>query len=129
MAGFTDTSLDRASFDARWVKLRSNPSVTTKVIEVGGDVVGHIASWDQSGKRAVTYWIGREFWGRGIATEALASFLSIEKARPLHAMVASDNVGSLRVLTKCGFQVVGQARAFAHARGEEVDELALQLEA
>ncbi|MFN8426694.1 MAG: GNAT family N-acetyltransferase [Anaerolineales bacterium] len=29
---------------------------------------GSIGSWDMEGKREVGYWIGKEFWGKGIAT-------------------------------------------------------------
>src|SRR4029453_1988037 len=76
-----------------------------------------------------TYWIGREFWGRGIATQALAVLLSAVKTRPLYARAAKDNVASLRVLEKCGFTIAGYERGFANARGEEVEEVVLELRA
>ena len=75
------------------------------------------------GDREVTYWIGREDWGRGIATRALQEFLQLEAARPLYARAASDNAASIRVLTKCGFLIVGEGRGFAHGRNEETDEV------
>ncbi len=62
-----------------------------------------------------------------MATEALTQFLATIKERPLYAGVAKDNVGSIRVLEKCGFTVVEQKRSFAKARGEEIDELFLKL--
>jgi RimJ/RimL family protein N-acetyltransferase len=62
-------------------------------------------SWDQAGQRKVGYWIGKEFWGRGIATRALALFLAEVSERPLYASVATSNVGSIRVLEKCGFTI------------------------
>jgi RimJ/RimL family protein N-acetyltransferase len=52
----------------------------------------------------VGYWLGRSYWGRGIATRALALFLPLVPARPLYAHVASHNTGSMRVLVKCGFR-------------------------
>ena len=55
------------------------------------------------GRRLVGYWIGREFWGRGVATAALAAFVAEVKERPLHAFVAEHNVRSIRVLEKCEF--------------------------
>jgi RimJ/RimL family protein N-acetyltransferase len=92
--------------------------------------VGHIASFDLDGQREVTYWIGRQDWGKGIATRALQQFLTtIEVARPLYARAASDNTGSIRVLEKCGFTRVGAGRAFAHGRGEETEEVVLRLDA
>ena len=74
-----------------------------RVVEIDGRVVGHIASFDLEGQREVTYWIGREDWGRGFATRALQEFLQLEATRPLYARAASDNAASIRVLTKCGF--------------------------
>jgi len=128
MAAFTaaDPS-DRAAFDARWSRLLADGTVTTKTIELDGQVVGTIASWEQDGNREVTYWLAREHWGKGIATRALSEFLQLEAARPVYGVVARDNVGSIRVLKKCGFEIVGQSKSFANARGEEIDELVLAL--
>jgi L-amino acid N-acyltransferase YncA len=42
---------------------------------------------------------------------------------------AKDNVASLRVLEKCGFTVVGYEKGFANARGEEIEEVILELRA
>src|SRR5207244_10686090 len=72
MAAFTSPEFDdRTSFERRWARLRSDSSTTNRVIEIDGRVVGHIASFDLEDRREVTYWIGREDWGRGIATRAL----------------------------------------------------------
>ena len=130
MAAFTSPEFDdRASFERRWARLRSDSSTTNRVIEIDGRVVGHIASFDLEGRREVTYWIGREDWGRGVATRALREFLQLEAARPLYARAASDNAASIRVLTKCGFLTVGEGRGFAHGRNEETDEVVLRLAA
>jgi RimJ/RimL family protein N-acetyltransferase len=75
----------------------------------------------------VTYWIGREFWGRGIATAALAEFLKLQTTRPIFGRAAKDNVGSLRVLAKCGFVIIREDKGYAYARGEEVEEYVLRL--
>ena len=77
----------------------------------------------------MTYWIGRQDWGRGIATRALHELLTrIETARPLYARAASDNADSIRVLEKCGFTPVGAGRAFAHGRDKETEEVVLGLD-
>ena len=55
------------------------------------------------------YWLGSDYWGKGIATQALRQFLQIDTVRPLYAHVAKHNLGSRRVLEKCGFVVVGAA--------------------
>ena len=128
MAAFTaENPNDRAAFDARWARLMATESVTALTIELDGEVVRTVSSWDNEGQREVTYWIGREHWGKGIATRALGEFLQVETARPLHAAAAKDNLGSIRVLEKCGFERVGEGRGFANARGEEIDEVLLEL--
>ena len=81
-----------------------------------------------SGPPEVSYWIGREYWGQGVATRALTALLALVTVRPLYGRAAKDNFASLRVMEKCGFQVVGAERGFANARGEEIDELILRLE-
>lgn len=43
--------------------------------------------------------------GRGIATEGVSAFVLLQQTRPLYAGVANDNVGSIRVLQKCGFKI------------------------
>ena len=121
---------DREAFDERWRRIRESDDSTALVIEVDGKVVGSISSWTNEGEREVTYWIGREHWGRGIATRALAEFLAdVERTRPIQASTADDNVGSQRVLEKCGFHRVGVRRAFATSRGEELDEVFFRLDA
>ncbi len=130
MAAFTSAEPDdRAAFERRWARLKSDTSTTNRVIEVDDRVVGHIASFDLEGRREVTYWIGRADWGRGIATRALQELLQLDATRPLYARAARDNAASIRVLTKCGFLVVGEGRGFAHGRNEEADEVVLRLDA
>jgi RimJ/RimL family protein N-acetyltransferase len=102
MAAFP--SRDRAAFDTHWAtKILGNPAAVTQTIVVDGQVAGYIGSWPQDDGRLVGYWIGKEYWGRGVATQALAAFLHVVTERPLHAHVARHNVGSIRVLEKCGF--------------------------
>jgi RimJ/RimL family protein N-acetyltransferase len=45
----------------------------------------------------------------------------------MYARVAQDNLGSRRILEKCGFQVIGETKGFANARGQEIEELLLVL--
>jgi RimJ/RimL family protein N-acetyltransferase len=129
MAAFTPPDhMDRDAFERRWSRLRADETVLTRAIVVEDEVVGTIGSWGDPDEREVTYWIGRSYWGRGIATAALKAFLTVEPTRPLHARLASDNVASRRVLEKCGFRVIGTDRGFAQARSAEIEELVLRLE-
>ncbi len=90
---------------AHWHKILRDEAVVTKTILVRGEVAGNIVSWEQDGEREVGYWIGRHYWGQGAATTALSQFVQFVRTRPLYAHVAENNVGSLRVLEKCGFTV------------------------
>ena len=94
---------DRAAFDAHWQKILADDQLTAKTVLFEDRVAGNVVSFEQDGKRLVGYWIGREFWGQGLATRALAELLAELPQRPLHAYVATTNAGSIRVLEKCGF--------------------------
>jgi RimJ/RimL family protein N-acetyltransferase len=118
---------DRAAFDAHWDTVRSDPAVIMRTVLADGEVAGHAAVFGPPDEREVTYWVDRAYWGRGVATAALAGMLGLEHTRPVHAHAAADNTGSIRVLQKCGFVITGRGRIFAQARGEEIDEVALTL--
>jgi RimJ/RimL family protein N-acetyltransferase len=102
-------SRDRPAFDAHWRRIRTDESTVIRVIDVDGEAAGHVLSWRAESRRYVGYWIAREFWGRGLATAALAEYLGELRERPLHALVSTDNVGSIRVLEKNGFVAIGPA--------------------
>jgi RimJ/RimL family protein N-acetyltransferase len=104
MAGFPAREHDE--FFAHRARIATDPMNETRAIVVGGEVAGDIGSWRQDGERRVGYWIGKQYWGRGIATAALKSFLAELTERPLYADVLKTNAGSIRVLQKCGFQLL-----------------------
>ena len=101
---------DREAFMAHWRdKVLANATGRKQTIVAGGEVAGNVVSWQQGDKRLVGYWIGREHWGRGVATAALAAYVrEHEPTRPLHAYVAVQNAGSIRVLEKVGFERVDE---------------------
>jgi RimJ/RimL family protein N-acetyltransferase len=112
---------DEEAFTAHWQKILASDGVT-KTVLFEGEVAGNIVIFDRDGKRLVGYWIGREFWGKGLATRALAELLTEETERPLHAYVATSNLGSVRVLEKCGFTLVSRDTEFDETLGEEIEE-------
>jgi RimJ/RimL family protein N-acetyltransferase len=120
MAAFP--SREREAFLAHWARTLANDSALTWTIVCDGEIAGNIGCWKADGRRFVGYWIGRAFWGRGLATEALAEVLEIVDARPLYAEVVTTNVASIRVLEKCGFTQVG-----AHVGDGGIEELVLEL--
>ena len=78
----------------------------------------------ESGAVELGYWIAREHWGRGIATEAARAVVEIARALRLRALEAGhflDNPASGRVLEKLGFRPTGiVAPRLCLARGEQV---------
>ncbi|WP_158850205.1 GNAT family N-acetyltransferase [Saccharothrix deserti] len=129
MAAFTaEDPDDREAFDAHMAKVRTTDGTTVRAVTRDGRLVGSIGSFVVEGDTEVTYWIDRSAWGQGIAGRALALFLDVVPVRPLHARAASDNLGSLRVLRKAGFTVVGTEVSYASARKAETEETILRLE-
>lgn len=130
MAAFTaEDPADREAFTTHWSRILGDDTITIKAILFDEQVVGYIVSFKRFGLREVSYWIGRDHWGRGFATAALSAFLTLFTSRPLHARAAKDNIASLRVLEKCGFTIEGDDKGFSNARNEEVEEYILKLEA
>ena len=107
MAAFP--SRDRGPFMLHWEKIMKDKAVTVRVIIFKGKVAGHVLSWKQDYDQNVGYWLGREFWGKGIASTALAEFLKIVQTRPLYAHVASHNLASKHVLEKSGFSALDES--------------------
>jgi RimJ/RimL family protein N-acetyltransferase len=110
---------DRKSFMAHWTRILADETVIKKTILFDGHVAGNVVSFVHSGEREVGYWVGKNFWGKGVATEALSVFLGHVETRPLYAHVARHNVASIRVLQKCGFRI----------SGEESEDVILKLDA
>jgi len=119
---------DRAAHLVRWARILADDGVAARTVEFEGRVVGHVLRLRQFGEPEVSYWIDRPFWGLGLATAALQTYLELDPLRPLYARAAVDNVGSLRVLAKCGFVAVGEDVGFAEGRGEQVEEFILRLD-
>jgi RimJ/RimL family protein N-acetyltransferase len=119
MAAFP--SRDRDAFTAHWGRILADETVIKKAVLLDGRVAGNVVCWQQDGDRLVGYWIGKEYWGKGVATRALSEFLGHVKTRPLYARVAKHNVASIRVLEKSGFIVSGEGEA------DDVEELVMKL--
>jgi RimJ/RimL family protein N-acetyltransferase len=128
MAAFTtEDPNDRVAFDAHMARVMALPDVTLRAITADDCLVGTISSFVLEGVTEVTYWIDRSSWGQGFASRALELLLQEVPGRPLRARVASDNVGSLRVLQRNGFVAVGTEVSYAPARGRVIEETLLQL--
>ena len=124
MAAFPGREWD--AFVTHWrTKIFDVPSSRVKTVVSNGGVAGYVASWESDGERLIAYWLGKEYWGRGIATAGVAEFLKDhEMKRPLHAYVARANVGSIRVLEKSGFRPLGPPTTGA----DRVEEILFRLD-
>ena len=120
---------DKDQFAAHWAKVRADDTLVLRTIVADGMVAGNIGSWQDNGQQLLGYWVGREWWGLGVATEALALLVDEVSIRPLYAHVAVHNVGSIRVLDKCGFRRDRVREATAPAPADGVEELIFVLDA
>ncbi|MGG4497994.1 GNAT family N-acetyltransferase [Brevibacillus reuszeri] len=128
MAAFTAKDpTNKDAFLAHWAKILTDQTIQKKTILFHGEVAGHISSFEQFGVPSVSYWIGKDYWGKGIATAALLSLLRDSNIRPLYARAAKDNLASIKVLEKCGFKITGEDKGFSDARCTEVEEFILIL--
>jgi RimJ/RimL family protein N-acetyltransferase len=119
---------DRVLFDRHMHQLLTDPTITVLGVVCGDELVGTVGAFVAEGDLEVTYWVDRAWWGRGVATRALALLLEDVTDRPVHGRVAADNLASRRVLEKAGFRAVGTEVAFASARGAEIEEVVLRLD-
>ena len=102
-------SKDKGEFMRHWEGILKNKTIVARTIIYKDKVAGHIICWKEGKyEQQVGYWIGKQFWGRGIATSALEEFLPEVKVRPLYAHVANHNPASKRVLEKNGFALLDE---------------------
>ena len=127
MAAFPARAQDQ--FAAHWAKLRTDDTLLVRTIVADGEVAGNIGSWPDNGQQLLGYWVGREFWGRGVATQALALLVDEVSVRPLYAHVVAHNGGSIRVLDKCGFRRDRAQEAMAPAPDDGIEEFIFVLNA
>ena len=125
MAAFPSRDYD--AFMAHWTKTMKNEKNIVLVVLYNNQIAGSLMNWEMAGEWEVGYWYGREYWGKGIATQALKEYISTVQTRPLYAHVAKQNIGSRRVLEKCGFKVIGED-TYTNPAEVEVAEFILKLE-
>jgi ribosomal-protein-alanine N-acetyltransferase len=118
---------NREVFMKKYDKLLNDESITMRTILVDGVIAGSVSKFVMEGDAEITYWIDKPYWGQGVASTALKQFLTIENTRPIFGHTAFDNIGSQRVLEKCGFIKIGTDHGFARARAEEIDEYIYKL--
>src|SRR5471030_2237949 len=103
----TATPLSRT---ARIMSKETNETGILNTILADDTVAGNVVYWESAGEPNIGYWLGKTHWGKGIASAALAPFLTKIEARPVYAHVAKHNFASIRVLQKCGFRLAREDR-------------------
>src|SRR5262249_42451393 len=90
MAAFTAKDpADREAYMARWTKSLGDETIIGQTILFDRLVAGSVLSFEESSRREVSFWMGKHYWGKGIATSALVAFLDRLTTHP-----------SMRVLPK-----------------------------
>jgi RimJ/RimL family protein N-acetyltransferase len=124
MAAFVNEKFkDKEAYLAKWNLLLTDETLNIYTIVLDNVIVGSISTWMLGDELQISYGIAKEYWNRGIVTAALQQFLTIMPLRPLYGRIAHDNIGSARVLTKCGFQKIGEDQYYAFARKQEITEI------
>ena len=118
---------DKTAYIEKYTRHLNDPTINMRTIIVNDTIAGSIAKFIMDNEAEITYWIDRNFWGQGVATNALKAFLKIEQTRPIYGRTAFDNYGSQNVLTKCGFVKTGKDKGFANARQCEIEEYIYKL--
>jgi ribosomal-protein-alanine N-acetyltransferase len=109
----------------------SEQSATIFCIEMDGAAVGgigvHLGQDVHRHTATLGYWLGEEFWGRGIMTEAVTAVTNLcfenFSLRRISAEVFANNPASARVLEKAGFSLEGRLRNYVVKDGEVLDSL------
>lgn len=128
LAAFTPKDpTDKKAYLEKYSKHMDDPTINMQTILINEIIVGSIAKFEIEGDTEITYWIDRNFWGKGIATAALKTLLTIENIRPIFGRVAFDNFGSQKVLENCGFIKISTDKGFANARQTEIEEFIYKL--
>ncbi len=128
LAAFTSKNPnDKNAYIEKYSKFLQDPGINMQTIKADNEIVGSISKFMIENEAEITYWIDKNYWGRGIASTALNNFLKTEITRPIYGRVAFDNYASQKVLEKCGFIKIGKDKGFANARQTEIEEYIYKL--
>jgi len=99
------------------------------VIRWGDVVIGSVGYFRRTpdAPLEIGYWIGKDYWGKGIATKALMLAIDAMKKSGLTGTIFAttmvDNLASRHILSKCGFIEIGTVRFQSRARDMEVEAI------
>ena len=122
----------RADAD-QWIQLCKTDMLKLNFsIFIDGDLIGGVGLTAQRDKsHELGYWLSRDYWGFGFATEAATALVDYGIAEgKLATIVATYFVGndtSARILSKLGFETSGNGKVFSRSRNEEVEAILMKL--
>jgi ribosomal-protein-alanine N-acetyltransferase len=121
---YTDTDA------AWWIDTGSKENgAATRVIAFREELVGLVGITPQNGWRdhlgEIGYWVGTDYWGKGIATSALKQMTDYGfgslRLRKLYAPILAANLASMRVVAKCGYELEGILKSEVQKKGRFYD--------
>ena len=99
----------------------------TFAIERDGALVGCCGARPVSGTYEIGYWVGKPYWGRGMATQAARALIAHLRTREPGCVITishmTENEASARVIQKLGFRRTGEKQTFCVARAAPVPSL------
>lgn len=103
-------------------------------ILISGTMIGAVGYFrDRSGSGELGYWLGQQWWGEGLASEAAAAVVrhgfAVDRLPAFTSSYFTDNPASGRVLEKLGFHNVGAARIWSEARRANIAAMSCRLDA
>lgn len=112
--------------DAHWWVFTGSKIGIVKAIEYNGTLIGCVGAdrgvFEYQRSAEVGYWIAKDYWGQGFATQAIKQFIpcvfETSDIVRLFASVFSPNTASERVLTKCGFTLEAIQKRAIFKEGE-----------
>ncbi len=95
--------------------------IVGRAILLDGELVGGVGLGPRpGGAEELGYWVGKAYWGQGIATRAVGLFLDVLREQgvsaPLHAKTVRTNEASQKVLLANGFTFAGEGECITPAR-------------
>jgi len=98
------------------------------IVEHAGEVIGKLGAWRWP---EIGFYLRRDCWGRGFATEALDGFIRYAASSGVSCLTADVdplNLASLKLLTAAGFRETGRASATFVIGGRTCDSVYLRLD-
>lgn len=118
--------------DAKWwIGRNTGDDATNFAILADGVIIGgcgyEVGEYERACGAEIGYWLGRAYWGRGIATAVLkhlsAYAFERHELRRLQATIYAPNAASARVAEKCGYTREGILRKAIAKDGEVWDAM------